>query len=363
MRVARILIATTAFAAGVSMVMAVPAGAHTTRTVPLPTVLTSAVGAPFNIDVRRNSVLVADGGPGLIGKVKADGSVATVVGDVTGASGLARSWDGKYLAYTHTVGGEGGITASGVTISGPHGFRAQADTLGYELARNPDKGVSYGVDNPSQCVTDELNRVGFPVSYTGLLDSHAYSLAAYGRNFILADAGANALLRISPTGRISTLAVLPAQSTRITAEAAAALGVADCVIGVTYKFEAVPTDVEVGADGYLYVTTLPGGPEDPSLGARGKVYRVNPWNGRVKEVASGLLGATNLAISGGRIYVTELFGGRISVIRHGSVSEYLPLPGALAVEAGPDGTLYAATGITGPASVIRIDTHRGWRHH
>ena len=34
----------------------------------------------------------------------------------------------------------------------------------------------------------------------------------------------------------------------------------------------------------------------------------------------------------------------------------------LAIEAGKGRTLYAATGITGPPSVVRIDTHKGWRH-
>jgi hypothetical protein len=115
----------------------------------------------------------------------------------------------------------------------------------------------------------------------------------------------------------------------------------DCA-GATYNFEAVPTDVEVRG-GYLFVTTLPGGPEDPSLGARGKVYRVNPRTGDVKEIASGLLGATNLALKGGKIYVAELFGGQISVIKHGKPSKYMELPGVVAVETDPHGTLWAAT--------------------
>ena len=50
------------------------------------------------------------------------------------------------------------------------------------------------------------------------------------------------------------------------------------------------------------------------------------------------------------------------MIKHGLVAEYLPLPGALAVESGRGGTLYAATGITGPPSIVRIDTRKGWRH-
>ena len=47
-------------------------------------------------------------------------------------------------------------------------------------------------------------------------------------------------------------------------------------VGLYYWFEPVPTDVEIGPDGWLYVCSLPGGPEDGSLGAQGRVYKVNP---------------------------------------------------------------------------------------
>ena len=108
----------------------------------------------------------------------------------------------------------------------------------------------------------------------------------------------------------------------------AALGLPDCVVGVTYAFESVPTDVEVGRDGSLYVTTLPGGPESPVLGARGAVWKVNPWTGHARKVAGGFLGATNLAIGKhGTIYVAELFAGQISVVKNGSAKPYLEPPG------------------------------------
>lgn len=363
MRVTRVLIATIALATGISLILAHPAGAHATKkTAPTVTVLTTAVGAPFNLDVRKGKVLVADAGTQSIGQLKSDGTVKPLITGIAGAEGVATSADGRYLAYTSTVGGPPeGITASGLVITGPRGYHATADTLAFEQAKNLDRKIHYGVKNPSQCVIDEFNRVGFPVSYTGVVDSHAYSVAAYGKRWVVADAGANALLWVSRSGKISKLAVLPSQPARITAEAAAALGLADCVVGVKYHFEAVPTDVEVGRDGYLYVTTLPGGPEDPSLGARGKVYRVNPWNGKVKEVASGLLGPTNLAISDGKIYVAELFAGRISLVKKGRVSQYVELPGALSVEAGPRGTLYASSGIFGPPSIVKISTGKGWK--
>jgi len=364
MRATRVAIATTALAAAVSLILANPAGAHTRQPDPVTKVLTTAVGAPFNLEVRGGKVLIADGA-GTIGRLKSDGTVQPLVTDVEGASGVAKSADGRYLAYTYSEGGpppETPYDDSGLKIVGPWGGDpVVASTLAYEKANNPDQNTHYGVENPSQCVIDELTSIGFPVSYTGLIDSHAYSVTAYGKGWVVADAGANALLWVSRTGKVSTLAVLPAQPTRITAEAAAKFGLADCVVGVEYRFEAVPTDVEVGRDGQLYVTTLPGGPEDPSLGARGKVYRVNPWTGKVKQIASGLLGATNLAIADGRIYVAELFGGRIALVKHGRVSEYVSLPGALSVEAGPRGTLYAGTGITGPPSVVKITTGKGWK--
>lgn len=366
MRVTKTLISTAALTIGLSLAVALPAAAHkTTPTPPSTTVLTTAVGAPFNLEVDRHRILVADGGPGVVGAVKSDGTVQNVVTGATGTAGVATS--GRYLAYTTTVGGPptGPITASGVTITGQNGFEAKADTLAFETANNPDASISYGVANASQCVSDQLTKLQLPVSYTGHVDSHAYSLLAYGKRFVLADAGANALLWVTKTGQVSTLAVLPAQPFTFTSDVATALNLDSCIVGTTYNFEAVPTDVEVGRDGMLYVTTLAGGPESPALGARSKVYRVNPWSGSVKEYATGLLGATNLAISDGKIYVAELFAGRISVVKNGQVSEYLALPGALAVEAGRDGKVYASTGITvQQASVVKVTTSgKGWHRH
>ncbi|HET6562304.1 MAG TPA: hypothetical protein VFG72_10550 [Marmoricola sp.] len=63
---------------------------------------------------------------------------------------------------------------------------------------------------------------------------------------------------------------------------------------------------------------LPGGPEDPSHGARGWVVNVNPWTHRRGTIGRGILGATNLAVGHhGKVYVTELFGNRVSVLEHG----------------------------------------------
>ena len=78
-------------------------------------------------------------------------------------------------------------------------------------------------------------------------------------------------------GRIKTIAVLPPRPEVISQEQAESFGFPACTFGKTFNFEPVPTDVEVGRNGEPYVSSLPGGPEDASLGARGGVFRVNPW--------------------------------------------------------------------------------------
>jgi hypothetical protein len=279
-----------------------------------------------------------------VGALGRHGSITTIAADQPGASGIAT--EGKRLAFTTTVTNFETFenTASGLNIWGPYGKKIYADTLRYETKHNPDRVNRYGVKNPSTCVTDALTSAGFPVSYNGAVDSHAYSVAAYKNGWVVADAGANALWRIDAWGRIRTLAVLPPQPARITAEAADAFGLPACVIGVKYAFEPVPTDVEVGRDGNLYVTTLPGGPESAALGARGAVWRLDPWKGTLTKIADRLLGATNLALGKrGEIYVAELFGGRISVIRHGTARPYVALPGVVAIESDGHGGLWAGT--------------------
>lgn len=364
MRTFRFLAAATAV---VGLTLATPSvAAAWDPPAPDPVVVSDQVAAPFNLSLVRNGVYVADGGLGVVGKVESDGSIATIVA-AEGAEGLAHSSGGRSYAYTTTISNPETfeISASGLTIQGARGGPIYADTLAYETANNPDQGVSYGVENPSQCVIDAFGSIGFPVEYTGIVDSHAYSVVAYGNSWIVADAAANALWSIDNRGNIRTLAVLPPQPTVITAEAAAAFGLPACAVGVTYNFESVPTDVEVGLDGQLYVTLLPGGPESPALGARGSVVKVNPWRGSSQVVATGFLGATNLAIGPRReIYVAELFGGRISVVRNGESSELVSLPGVVAVEFGVDGSLWAATlgdqQSGAPGTVVKVSDGRGY---
>ncbi|HEY3547049.1 MAG TPA: ScyD/ScyE family protein [Propionicimonas sp.] len=370
----RILMATTVFVAVVGLSFAAPAAAHTGRPKPSPTtvVLTTAVTSPSNLEVHKGHVLVADSYiDGVIGSVNADGTLTPIISPADGVTGLAVSREGT-LAYSYTIarGPPAHVIASGLVIDGPGGSKVTADTFAYERSINPDHGVLYGIPNASRCVIDALWPMRIPAYFTGRDDSGARSVAAYGKDFIVADAGGNTLLRITRAGKISVLAVLPPQPLTFTAELAAKYGLPDCVVGLTYDFEPVPTDVEVGRDGYLYVTTRAGGPDGLDLGARGKVYRVNAYNGEAEELASGLAGATNLALAGGRIYVVEADAGRISVLKRGVLSAYLNLPGVVAVEAGRHGMLYASTEWTAATpdgsllqpSVVKVGIHTGRRH-
>ena len=62
---------------------------------------------------------------------------------------------------------------------------------------------------------------------------------------------------------VSTVAALKPVKVKVTASRGRGHGLPSCTVGKKFAFEAVPTDVEVGPDGQLYVTSLPGGPEDP----------------------------------------------------------------------------------------------------
>jgi len=322
-----------------------------------PRVITTEVVAPFNLAVRGDRLLVADGATSTLSRVVGDGSLRKIAdgpggGDV---AGVAISKDRRYIAYTTTEHPSPEVNAHGTLhVLGPAGSRLTVDLARYEARRNPDKVRTYGTTSTDPCVTKAIAAAtGLPATYRGQADSHPYSVTAYGKSsWLVADAGGNDLLRVDARGRVRTLAVLPVQRLLITKEVAAGLGLPACTVGTSYRFEAVPTDVEQGASGSLYVSTLPGGPE---LGARGSVYRVNPRTGHAKRLATGFAGATNVAVLKGKVYVAEFFAGRISTVHRGGAKLYTELPGAVSVEAGR-GHLYAGTFAAEktPGTIVRL---------
>jgi hypothetical protein len=324
---------------------------------------------PFNLAVNHNKVYVADGFKNTVGILgRAPFGFGPEGGDVAGIDVTA---DGKTVAWTWSTADH---SDTGLTIR----TRGKADVVAHlaavEAAKNPDSVKTYGiVAGGNACAEQILGQLtGGPATYRGMVDSHPYSVARVGHRWVVADAGSNALWSVTDKGAVSTLSVLPPQPVTLTADMVAGLAegagappeALACLVGVTYAFEAVPTDVEVGPDGSLWVSVLPGGPEDPSLGARGAVYKVNAATGAATRVAGGFLGATNLAVaSDGTVYVTELFGGKISKIsRNGAVSTAATIARPLSVEVH-GGYLYVGqfadldfeTGqVNAPGSIVRL---------
>jgi streptogramin lyase len=98
----------------------------------------------------------------------------------------------------------------------------------------------------------------------------------------------------------------------------------------------------------MYVSSLPGGPEDPSLGARGAIFRVNPWTGATHLWANDILSPTGIAVSGtGDVYAASMFGNEIVRIdaRTREQSQFLAVDGPAAVELRGN-TLYATAGFS-----------------
>ncbi|UMG93322.1 ScyD/ScyE family protein [Nocardioides sp. TF02-7] len=148
-------------------------------------------------------------------------------------------------------------------------IRKVANLGAHEKSRNPDRNVQYGAPGLSEECLAEWPAEGPPPSSGGIVESHPYGTAVVGKKVYVADAAGNTILSVGPNGKVRTVAVLPRVKVEITAEMAGGAGLPECAVGEDYFFEPVPTDVEVGPRGRLYVSSLPGGPEDGSVPRRG----------------------------------------------------------------------------------------------
>lgn len=283
--------------------------------------------------------------------------------------GISGAADGRHGATYHletTVGATGPESQVIRVDRDGHRTVVSDDLWAHEKADNPDGDQTYGFtgldDQCAAAVTAVEQSAppgpeGGPIllnEYPGIIESNAYQLTVDRGTAYIAGAAANAILAVDlRTGEISTLAVIPGSAVTFTEEHTAfadgMLGGAtlpDCVVGASYTPEPVPTDVEVGKDGRLYVSTLQG-----ALGEAfplSTVYKVSPRSGHTRTVADrGMQGATGLAVApNGDILVAEMFGDAISTITPGRTKART----LFEVDAPADvefarGTVYATTGV------------------
>jgi hypothetical protein len=180
-------------------------------------------------------------------------------------------------------------------------------------------------------------------------DSNPYAvLAAPGEQWVL-DAGANTISRVRPNGTVSIEKFIPS----------------DTLIG-----DAVPTCIDRGPDGALYIGQLTAALNPPGSAS---IWRFDPATGALTQWASGLTTVTGCGFGkDGQFYAAEFStlgliagapgtGAVVRVPPHSTspvvVVGGLSFPGGFA--AGPDGSLYVSTWIVAPAatglgSVVRI---------
>ncbi len=222
----------------------------------------------------------------------------------------------------HNTLGPDGATA-GDLISTPPGKVTPtviANLAGFEAAHNPDRGAGPGA------------ALGDPP-----IDSDPYGFVAYRGGFAVADAAANDLLWISPTGRISVLAIFPTRAEKLTAATRHEFGIASTVASISAQ--SVPSGVAVGPDGALYVGELTGLPFNPDTA---RIWRIVPGK-KMSLYASGFTNISDLAFDGKNLLVLE-YAAR-GVLDPAS-------PGAL-IRLAPDGrrTVIASTGLVAPTGV------------
>jgi len=258
------------------------------------------------------------------------------------ASGLPSYGSATQATGPHDIsfqGLGGGYVTLGLGFEGAP--RSELEGIGYQLGwlvRLPANG---GWRNDVDVAAHEFsfNPGGGPV------DSNPYGVLAEPGGEVVTDAGSNTLLRIGPSGAISTLAVFPSRAQG-------------------RSTDSVPTAVAVGPDGAYYVSELTGVPF--STGAS-VIYRVVPGQ-EPTVVWSGFTTVIDIAFDpDGNLYVLEhstgpvffqLPGRLLKVAPDGTqtvVIDNLTRPGSVAL--GPDGAIYISNRSTsiGTGEVLRVD--------
>jgi DNA-binding beta-propeller fold protein YncE len=263
-------------------------------------------------------------GPNIVGENRCYGP--------TGA--ITRLWQGQQervatgLPSHALVGGGAANGPNDISLLGRGGAYV---TMG--LGRDPSFREVFGAPGDAfgrllhVSAGGEWNSVGDLATYEaqvnpagGIIDSNPFGVLAEAGERLVTDAGANALLRVSADGTVSTVATFPS-------------------VAQGRPLDAVPTGLAVGPDGAYYVGELTGVPF-PAGAAR--VYRVVPG------------AAPEIFLTGFKTIIDLAFDqvGNLYVLQHASAPVFFGGPGQL-IRVAPDGTrTLIHGGLDRPTSVL-----------
>lgn len=304
----------------IATAVAIPGPAAAAAPPPLPpgvTVLAGGLLNPAHLTFdRRGSLFVADVATGSITRISPrTGTTSVVAGDLGLTAGVDVDSHGRVFA-TSTLGNPETEVAPArlVRINRDGSAIVTADLLAWELAHNPD-----GQGQSSDSV------------------SNPYAVLALPDRVIVADAAANDLVEVRANGRMRTLTVFP----NFTDGECATRPQND---PGTFGCDAVPTDVEMGPDGYLYVSGL-------GSFAQGHIYRVNARTGKIVRTWGGLPPLTGLAVAkNGTIFAASFPTDTVLRIHCGDVTtSSVPAPTDVALDRG----MIAVSSFAG--AVFRVD--------
>lgn len=286
------------------------------------TVATGFAG-PLNVSVAPNGRLyVADAFLGQIVKVDPrSGRTTPLVTDLGFSPGVDVHGGQIYFTATAEPTGPDDLGSALLMRATPSGtVKPVADLLKFELDENPD--------GQPQTPTDAL--------------TNPYGVLALPGRTIVADAAGNSLVEVRANGRTRLLTSFPVSVEGECAEAENnGVPRGGC--------DPVPTGVDLGPDGYLYVS---------GLGAEvaGFVWKVDARTGEIVETFDGFPPLTGIAVGDdGSLYASSLFTGMIFRIAPDGSTSVAEVPGPTGMEYGR-GVLYVGSVDFegGPGSVLAI---------
>lgn len=297
MRTLRTITAITV-ATGVALSFAPSASAHGKHH-PRPqapiTVLARGLEGPYQVSTSGRSLIVTEADAGRVVAIDRHGRhrVRTLVSGLgaNAAAGAVKVGHRVYIATGEAGGAPDGpppppppYPGSSVLVASKGRVTQLADLLKYELAKNPDGQTQFDPEgNPLDALSNPFSLLAARGHHGGVL---------------VADGGANDVLRVDRWGRVSTFFVPPTINT------GACAGRPNNDPAST-GCDAVPTGLAYGPRNTIYVSTLTG--EAPG---EGRVYVLDARRGTVRKVVSGFTAPTGVAVRpDGTFYVSEALEG------------------------------------------------------